>query len=138
LCKEETSFYVRQNGDVIPATGYRVFGGESNVEEALSGTIASRNPTYITFNDISNLSPEEAKGLLQLPRAPTHGVKFDTLQIIDDIKIPNGKWNTNGAAEAITSTFPEWGSGGGTQAITNKAINVKSADIFNLKNRLIP
>ncbi len=88
--------------------------------------------TYISFNDVSNLSSEEAKDLLQLPRAPTHVVKFDTLQIIDDIQIPNGKWGTNGISEPITSTFPEWGSGGATQAITKSVININPTDIIKL------
>ncbi len=130
-CKE-VDFYVGSNEQVIPSTGYRAFGGESNVNEALSGTISPRDPTYITFDDITNMNPDEAKSFMQLPRSPTHAVEFDTLQVIDDIKTPDGKWNTNGIPEPITETFPEWGAGGATQAITNKPIKIDSSKIVEL------
>ncbi len=130
-CKE-VHFYVGSDGQVIPSTGYRAFGGQSNISEAMSGTISPRDPTYITFDDITKMNPDEAKSFMQLPRAPTHAVEFDTLQLIDDIKTPTGKWNTNGIPEPITETFPEWGSGGATQAITNKLIKVDSSKIVEL------
>lgn len=78
------------------------------------------------------MSPEEAKSFMQLPRTPSHAVEFDTLQIIDDLKIPTGKWNTNGIPKPITETFPEWGSGGATQAITNSPIKVNSSSVVKL------
>jgi hypothetical protein len=49
---------------------------------------------------------------------------FDTLQLVDDLRIPTGSHMTSGIPEPITSTYPEWGTGGATQAITNKAIIV--------------
>jgi len=122
---EKPNFYVRPNGDVIPSTGYRAVGGEANIAEAEAGIIGSRDPTYISFDDITQMTPKEAGSYLQLPREPTHSVSFDTLQIIDDIRIPNGRWNTTNTPEPITSTFPKWGEGGGTQAITEKPILVK-------------
>ncbi|WP_213881959.1 hypothetical protein [Pseudomonas sp. dw_358] len=117
-------FYVTPQGTTVPATGYRAVGGPA-VEEALTGTIAPRNPTYITFDNIENMTPSEAQSLLQLPRTPTNWVSFDTLPLVDDLKIPTGKWNTTTTLEPITNTFPEWGAGGGTQAITNQPIKVK-------------
>ena len=74
----------------MPATGYRAVGGPA-VEEALTGTIAPRNPTYITFDNIKNMTPSEAQGLLQLPRTPSNWVSFDTLPLVNDLKIPTGK-----------------------------------------------
>jgi hypothetical protein len=108
----------------VPATGYRAVGGPA-VDEALTGTIAPRNPTYITFDNITNMSPSAAQSLLQLPRTPTNWVSFDTLPLINDLTIPTGKWNTTTILEPITNTFPEWGTGGGSQAITNQPIQVK-------------
>jgi hypothetical protein len=117
-------FYVTSGGTAVPATGYRAVGGPA-VAEAQAGTIAPRNPTYITFDNITNMSPSAAQSLLQLPRTPTNWVSFDTLPLINDLTIPTGKWNTTTTLEPITNTFPEWGSGGGTQAITNQPIQVK-------------
>ncbi|MEJ2046290.1 MAG: hypothetical protein P8X89_23785 [Reinekea sp.] len=131
-CPSKPDFYVGSSGNTIPTTGYRAFGGDTNIEEALSGVIASRNSTYITFDDIFNISPVEAKTFMQLPREPTHAVGFDTLQIIDSLKIPDEKWNSNGRPEPLTSTFPEWGSGGATQAITNAPIKICPSNITQL------
>jgi hypothetical protein len=71
------------------------------------------------------MSPSTVQSLLQLPRTPTNWVSFDTLQLINDLKIPTGNWNTTTILEPITNTFPKWGSGGGTQAITNQPIQIK-------------
>ncbi|MDX1920776.1 MAG: Hint domain-containing protein, partial [Candidatus Caenarcaniphilales bacterium] len=118
------SFYVNSAGEAIPATGYRALGGESNINEALTGSISSRSPSYITFDDITLMTPNEVKNLLQLPREPSHVVIFDTLHLTNDLKIPTGRWNLTNTPEPITSTFPEWGTGGGTQAITNQPIKI--------------
>ncbi len=113
-------FYVLPGGQAISSRGYRAIGGESNISEALEGTISSRNPTYITFDNLKGMNPQEVKSLLQLPKAPSHAVQFDTLQILDDLSIPTGKWNTTNIPEPITTTFHKWGKGGGTQAILLK------------------
>jgi hypothetical protein len=42
-------------------------------------------------------------------------------------------WNSNGILEPITETFPKWGSGGGTQAITDKVIQINIENITELK-----
>jgi filamentous hemagglutinin len=117
-------FYVTSDGTAVPATGYRGFGGDRNLAEATSGVIAPRNPTYFTFNNITGMTGQEVQDLLQLPQVPTHGVSFDTLQLIPDLSIPGGRWNTLPTPEPFTSTYPEWGTGGGTQAITSKPISV--------------
>lgn len=123
-------FYVSPGGQAIPSRGYRALSGESNIAEALEGTISSRNPTYITFDNIRGMKPQEVQSLLQLPKTPSHAVQFDTLQLLDDLSIPTGKWNTTNVPEPITTTFPKWGKGGGTQAITNQPISIN--DLWRL------
>jgi len=121
--KGRTSFYVPPSGEAIPATGYRAVGGPA-VERAKSGDIMSASgSTYITFDDLSGLSASETQSLLQLKYAPSHFGTFDTLQLIDDLSIPGGRWNTSPILEPRTSTFPEFGTGGATQAITTTPIN---------------
>ena|GEM_PF-1841339 len=105
-------FYVTSDGTAVPATGYRGFGGDQNLAEATYGVIASRNPTYFTFNNISGMTGQQVQDLLQLPQTPTHGVSFDTLQLLPDLSIPGGRWNTLSTPEPFTSTYPEWGTGG--------------------------
>ncbi|OEF23855.1 hypothetical protein A1QC_10950 [Vibrio rumoiensis 1S-45] len=80
------------------------------------------------------MSAKQAKDFLQLPHEPSHAVEFSTKQILDDIHIPNGRWNTDNIPEPITATFPEWGAGGGTQAITNSPIEVNPNKVVELKN----
>jgi RHS repeat-associated protein len=117
-----TSFYVTADGTAIPATGYRAVGGPS-VAQAETGNLMSQyGPTYITFTDISSMSGAEAKSVLQLKYEPSAYAAFDTLQIIDDLSIPGGNWNRSLIPEPITSTFPQYGIGGASQAITTTPI----------------
>lgn len=98
------------------------------MSEIETGVISPRNPaTYITFNNITNLSPSEVQSLLQTQQTPTNWVSFDTLSLIPDLKIPTGEWNTSTVPEPLTSTFPQYGSGGGTQAITTQPIKINGS-----------
>ena len=116
------SFYVTADGTAIPATGYRAVGGPA-VEQAEAGNLMSTKPqTYVTFTDISDMSGAGAKSILQLEREPSHYATFDTLQIIDDLSIPGGRWGTSPILEPITTTFPEYGIGGASQATTTTPI----------------
>ncbi|WP_126842360.1 hypothetical protein [Idiomarina tyrosinivorans] len=97
----------------------------------MAGEIAPRNPTYFTFDNVSNLTSEEAQKFLQTDPnyLPRHVVEFSTGQILDDISIPTGRWNTTNIPEPITITFPEWGPGGASQAVTNSPIKVNPEDV---------
>jgi hypothetical protein len=111
-------FYVKPNGITVPATGYRALVGPG-VAEAQSGVIASRRPTYITFNNITRMTGNEVKDMLQMPVIPTHSATFDTLQLLDGLRIPSEYWNTGLFQEPFAVSFPKWGQGGGSQAITD-------------------
>jgi RHS repeat-associated protein len=127
-------FYVTPGGQAIPATGYRAVGGRA-VDEALTGTISPRpHPgTHITFDDISRMSQRQARDLLQLPRTPSHAVRFDTLQVVDDLKIPTEYWGEGLFPEPRTISLPKWGTGGGTQAVTTRPIIVSPSDVIPLR-----
>jgi hypothetical protein len=116
-----TNFYVGPDGTVIPATGYRAVGGPA-VNRAVAGDLMSQSgPTNVTFTDISGMTGAEAKSVLQLKYEPSRFATFDTLQL-QDLQIPGGKWGTSPIPEPITNTFPEFGVGGATQAITQTQI----------------
>jgi len=127
--QDRAAFYVKPDGTVIPSTGYRALVGKG-VGRALDGDIMSKSgPTYFTFNDLGPYSGREAQEYLQMKPEllPSHYAEFDTLQIIDDISIPAGQWNTWRTdsfviPEPLTRTFPQYGKGGSTQAITNTPI----------------
>jgi hypothetical protein len=128
-------FYVKNSGEAVPSTGYKYIDSKSqelgNILE--NGHLPARpldKPHYITFNKFENSATAIDK--LQLPKASegklyndaAYQVKFDTLQTIDELRIPNGKWGSSSYLEAMTQDFPEFGSGGATQAIYTKEINV--------------
>jgi len=116
-----TSFYVTPGGVAVPSTGYRAIGGPL-VAEAQAGAIESRNPTYLTFNDITGMSPTEAGGFLQLFRTPSHVAVFDTLQIANELRTPTEYGNEGLFPEPLTASYPRQGPGGATQAITYSPI----------------
>ncbi|WP_161632846.1 hypothetical protein ACTACG_06125 [Pseudomonas syringae] len=61
---------------------------------------------------------------------------MDTEQILDDVRIPQGQWGKADYLEPITVDFPQCGSGGATQAITNqeilvsKVVNVNTGEVL--------
>ena len=64
--------------------------------------------------------------MLQVPHDASIRGSFDTLQIIDDIRIPKGVWGKASWLEPITKSYPEYGAGGATQAVTNQKIKLDS------------
>ena len=116
------NFYVTSEGVAVPATGYRAIGGP-NVAEALGGTIAPRQGgTYVTFDNVTGLSPSDVRSLLQLPQTPSHVVTFDTLPHVRNLRIPR-EYQGNGLfPEPFAITYPNFGRGGGTQATTDLPI----------------
>ena len=65
---------------------------------------------------------------LQLPQKPTWLAEFDGNQLIDDIRIPNGKYMGAEYKEVLCKSFPEIKGlqleGGSLQFITNSQIKV--------------
>jgi hypothetical protein len=88
--------------------------------------------TYFTFDNLEGKSAAQIQSELQLhPEAvPTHIGSFDTIQIIDDVKIPKENWGRGTKPEPITNYFgpnnpnpaENFGKGGATQAVTKTPI----------------
>lgn len=117
----KADFYVAPSGEAIPSTGYRYMSENASYLAELYKTKnipANLNGTYFSFNKYDVASP----GKLQVPHDASIRGSFDTLQIIDDIRIPNGNWGKANYPEPITKDFPEFGTGGATQAVTNSQI----------------
>ena len=96
----KTDFYVKPNGEIVPATGYRYMPAEASYMESLKNTMeipANPSGTYITFDKFDVPTP----GRLQVPHDASIRGSFDTLQIIDDIRVPNGKWGQASWLEPI-------------------------------------
>jgi hypothetical protein len=128
------NFYVTSDGTAVPATGYRALAGQAADNVASTGLIMPKspaNPTYFTFNNISDLSASQTQSLLQIPYTPTNWASFDTLQLIgNNLEIPTGLWNTTTLPEPIINSFPEFGEGGATQAITNNPVSINGFGTF--------
>ena len=123
-------FYVTPNGEVIPSTGYRYMSRDASYIPTLQETmfIEAREGTYFSFDRFDTPNP----GALQVPHDASIRGAFDTLQIIDDIRIPYGSWNQADYLEPITRDFPQFGPGGATQAITDSAIKLDEiTDLLN-------
>ena len=121
----KTDFYVKPNGELVPATGYRYMPAEASYMDSLKNTMeipANSSGTYITFDKFDVPTP----GRLQVPHDASIRGSFDTLQIIDDIRVPNGKWGQASWLEPITKDFPKYGPGGATQALTYQKIKLNS------------
>ncbi len=115
-------FYVAPNGDIIPATGYRYFARNTSVvQNARRGYIAARSDgMYFSFDKIDDAII--AQGKLQIPYRPEYRISFDTLDIIEDIHIPKGKWGLADYLEPIAKDYKSFGPGGATQAVTYSKI----------------
>ncbi|AEY67515.1 hypothetical protein Clo1100_3377 [Clostridium sp. BNL1100] len=123
VTQAKPDFYVTPSGDAIPSTGYRYMSENApymkNLKESM--TIPENpNGTYFSFNKYDIANP----GALQVPHDAAYRASFDTLQVIDDIRVPNGKWGQARHLEPLTKDFPQFGSGGASQVITNKPITL--------------
>ncbi|MHB1395126.1 MAG: RHS repeat-associated core domain-containing protein, partial [Clostridia bacterium] len=124
-------FYVTPSGDAIPSTGYRYFARNPNVlQSAKNGVLPGKSSgTYFSFDKIDDAIV--AQGKLQIPYRPEYRASFDTLKIIDDIKVPNGNWGRADYLEPITKDFLQFGPGKATQAVTTKPVDI--LDLFKLR-----
>lgn len=119
----KADFYVKSNGDVVPATGYR-YMDTKYAEQTFQTNKAPGS--YFGFDKFDSAS--EARDALQISadwsNAGLRG-EFDTLQIIDDIRIPYEYGDTGKLLEPLTKSYPEFGKGGYRQVITNSWIEFK-------------
>ncbi len=109
----------------MPSTGYRYISESAPYLDDMRTSMkipSNSNGTYISFNNYDVANP----GALQVPHDASIKVTFDTLQIIDDIKVPYGNWGQAPYLEPITTNFPQFGPGGATQAITHSEISLDS------------
>ncbi len=91
--------------------------------------MSKNGDTYFTFDNLEGKSAMQIKSILQIPYIPAYYGKFDTLQIIDDIRIPMEDWGRGTKLEPITKYFGKnnpngdnFGNGGATQAVTKTPI----------------
>ena len=120
---KKSDFYVKANGETIPSTGYRYMSIDADYLDDLQRTMtipANSKGTYISFDRYDTPSPK----LLQVPHDAQVRGSFDTLQIIDDIQTPKGKWQTADWYEPITKDHPRYGQGGASQAVTKLKIKL--------------
>lgn len=120
---DRPQFYVKSNGEAVPSTGYRYIDSNSPYLKSLisSGKIShSKDGTYFSFNKYD----DGAKQKLQVPHDAAIRIEFDTKQVLNDVRIPQGDYGRSDQKEPITRDFPAFGSGGATQAITNMPIEV--------------
>lgn len=116
-------FYVKPNGELVPGTGYRYISREAEYIEKLRVEMeipANQQGIYLSFDKFDTPTPEK----LQVPHDASVRASFDTLQIIDDVRVPHGKWGTADHLEPITRDYKQFGPGGATQVITNRNITV--------------
>ena len=58
-------------------------------------------------------------------------LEFDTEQLLGKVKFPKAKWDSAEYIEVLTRSYPDFGSGGASQFITQSKI--KSTRMTNLK-----
>ena len=136
--KIKPHFYVKSNGDVIPSTGYRATAGKGEEAARKGNLMSSSGDTYFTFDNIENMSSKTISDKMQIPYEPTVYGKFDTLQIIDDIRVPMEDWGKGTKPEPITQYFGKnnpngdnFGNGGATQAVTK--LPIKDFELKEIK-----
>ena len=116
-------FYVTPDGTAIPSTGYRYVSENASYLEDMKNSMsipADVEGTYFSFNNYNVANP----CALQVPHDASIKASFETMQIIDDISVPYGKWGKAKYLEPITQDFPEFGLGGATQVITHSEIKI--------------
>lgn len=121
----KADFYITPKNEVVPAKAFRYLPSDSPAVETIvkNGKIPNNNRgTYFSFHDFG--SATAAKSGLQVPHDAAIKIEFDTLQIVNDIRIPRGKWGSADYLEPLTKDFPDFGTGGATQAVTSNSFKI--------------
>ena len=113
-------FYVKPNGDVIPSTGYRYMNSKY-AEETIKSMNSGPKKDYFGFNKYD--TAKEARDAYQIAPewsdAKLRG-EFDTLRVIDDMRIPRTFGDEGPDLEPFTTSYPQHGKGGEQQFIYDK------------------
>ncbi|WP_447459453.1 hypothetical protein [Streptococcus ovis] len=125
----KTDFYVAPDGTTLPATGYRYMNSEY-VEQTTKTMQAPGG--YIGFSKFD--SAKQVRNAYQISPnwsdAKLRG-EFDTLQIFDNVRVPRAYGDKIGETlEPLTKVYPEFGTGGYPQLITDKAKNIRFRDVI--------
>ncbi len=125
-------FYVTPNGQAVPAQFHRYANSKfAPMQDARAGTLpAKRGGTYVSFDKIDDGIVASDK--LQIPYRPDYRVSGNSLDIIDKMKIPNGKWGTADYPEPLTKDYKIYGPGKATQVIVDGPIPVDPGTITKL------
>ncbi len=122
---QKTDFYVKSNGDVVPGTMYRY--SDSSTFETLSKTKES----FISYVSPKKFETSEAaiNGLqidvINWKNDCCVRSSFDTIQVIDDIRVPYAGGDKLGPLkEPLTLFYPEFGTGNVPQYKIDNAVNL--------------
>lgn len=126
-----------RNKKVYRAVNESSYNFEKLKTEGLIDGSPTQYPTYVSLDkyDDANL----IKSKLQLPKKPTWVAEFDGNQILNDVKIPNGKYLKSDYKEVLCRSHPNLGEGGGSQFITNspikisRLVNLETGEVINFK-----
>ena len=66
---------------------------------------------------------------MQIPYKPDYRVSGDTIDVIDKIEVPKGKWGKASYQEPLAKDYPEFGPGKASQVKIQGTIPVDSKTI---------
>ena len=124
---------------------YRHIGSDVKYLENLKKTgiipeQIEQGKTYFSLDKIDN--PIEAIDKMQLNKTYTDAIwrlEFDADQLLGKVKFPKAKWDNAEYIEVLTRSYPDFGSGGASQFITQSKIrltkmtNLKTGEVINFK-----
>ncbi|WP_315276771.1 hypothetical protein [Prevotella histicola] len=124
---------------------YRHIGSDVNYLENLKKTgiipeQIGQGKTYFSLDKIDN--PIEAIDKMQLNKKYNDAIwrlEFDTEQLLGKVKFPKAKWGSAEYIEVLTRSYPDFGSGGASQFITQSKIkltrmtNLKTGEVITFK-----
>ena len=124
---------------------YRHIGSDVNYLDNLKKTgiipeQIGQGKTYFSLDKIDN--PIEAIDKMQLNKKYNDAIwrlEFDTEQLLGKVKFPKAKWDGAEYIEVLTRSYPNFGSGGASQFITQSKIkltrmtNLKTGEVITFK-----
>lgn len=114
-----SDFYVRPNGEVFPGRAYHYTNEIDEIVEKGAIEVKPKG-TWISFDSYDNAA--EANSKLQIPNPVRYRVEFNTIDVSDTLKIPHGDYGRSSKFEPLSKDFPQFGKGGGTQAMVDEKI----------------
>ena len=128
VAEVKADFYVKPNGELVPSTGYRYMDSRY-ANQTLESMEAPGSYFGVEKFDSAAAARDAYQVSTEWSNCRLRG-QFDTLHVIDEVRVPRTFGDKGTSLEPITRCYPEYGKGGHQQFICKDKLKFDQVDII--------